>query len=199
MLLLPGTVVFNFLIYYGARIPASYLKPHTLSTILDCQIPLISRTVWIYWSCFLFWIINYCISTRYDKGNGYRFIGAHYIGEVICFICFAFFPTVMVRPEIIGNTVSDWIIKLTYQYDAANNLFPSIHCFVSWLCWIGVRRNRWIPKWYQAISLGIAILVCISTITVKQHVIADVPAGIILAEVSYLLSSKMEQKMKKNM
>ena len=39
-----------------------------------------------------------------------------------------------------------------------------------------------------------AILVCISTLTVKQHVIADVPAGILLAELSYCLSGILDRK-----
>lgn len=176
---------------------ASDFKHHTLSTIFDYQIPFISWSVLIYWGCYLFWIINYYMGTRYDKGDGYGFIGAHYIGETICFVSFVLFPTMMVRPEITGNSISDWIIKLTYQYDEANNLFPSIHCFASWLCWIGVRRNRFIPKWYQMVSLMIAVSVCVSTLTVKQHVIADVPAGILLAEASYLLSLQLEQIVKK--
>lgn len=176
---------------------ASNFKHYTLSVEFDNQIPFIPRSVLIYWGCYLFWMINYYQGTRYDKGNGCSLIGAHYIGEIVCFTFFVFFPTIMVRPEIIGNSLSDWLIKLTYQYDEANNLFPSIHCFVSWLCWIGVRRNRFIPKWYQMVSLIFAVSVCVSTLTVKQHVLADVLAGILLAEASYILSLKLEQKSQK--
>lgn len=190
-----GAVIFNFIIYNGARMLASGFEHHTLLTTMDNQIPLVSWSIWIYWGCYLFWVINYYMGTRYDKGNGCRFIGAHYIGETICFVFFVLFPTIMVRPEITGNSISDWIIKLTYQQDEANNLFPSIHCFASWLCWIGVRKNSFIPKSYRMVSLVIAVSVCVSTLTVKQHVIADVPAGIILAEVSYLLSLRLEEKM----
>lgn len=193
LLLLLGTIVFNYLVYNGGRILAADVVHYSLASAFDHQIPLLSRTVWIYWGCYIFWVVNYYIGTKYDKDNGYGFIGAHYIGEAICFIFFVFFPTIMVRPEITGNSISDWIIKLTYQQDEANNLFPSIHCFASWLCWIGVRRNSFIPKWYQMVSLVIAVLVCVSTLTVKQHVIADVPAGILLAEGSYLLSLKLEK------
>ena len=68
-----------------------------------------------------------------------------------------------------------------------------MHSLYSWLCWIGVRRNRHIPGIYQVISLLIAVSVCISTLTVKQHYLVDVPAGIILAEVSYLMAAKLER------
>ena len=67
-----------------------------------------------------------------------------------------------------------------------------MHCFLSWLSWIGVRRNRFIPRMYQVISLLIAVSICISTLTVKQHYLLDVPTGIILAEISYLMAAKKE-------
>ena len=73
-----------------------------------------------------------------------------------------------------------------------------MHCFYSWLSWIGVRRNRYIPGWYQVISLLIAVAVCISTLTVKQHYLADVPAGIILAEISYLMAAKVDRALEKH-
>lgn len=44
-------------------------------------------------------------------------------------------------------------MRLLYWIDAADNLFPSIHCLVSWLCWIGVRRRRDIPYGYSFFHL----------------------------------------------
>ena len=30
-------------------------------------------------------------------------------------------------------------MRFLYQVDAADNLFPSIHCLTSWFCYIGIR------------------------------------------------------------
>lgn len=180
--------------YIGGRLISQNFRHFCLVTPWDLKIPLLSWTVLIYLGCYLFWIVNYCISVKFDQEKGYRFFGAHCIGEAICFLCFVFFPTSMVRPEIEGTTIFDWLMRLTYSCDTADNLFPSIHCFVSWLCWIGVRGKKEIPKWYRIVSLLMAVSVCISTLTVKQHVIADVPAGILLAELSYFLSGKIVKK-----
>lgn len=79
-------------------------------------------------------------------------------------------------------------MRLLYRVDAADNLFPSIHCLVSWLCWIGVRKRKDIPTIYRYISLIASLLVCISTLTTKQHVIVDVIGGIALAECSYMIA-----------
>ena len=81
-------------------------------------------------------------------------------------------------------------MKCLYSMDAADNLFPSIHCLTSWLCIIAVINQERVPKAYKVISVILAILVCISTITTKQHVIVDVIAGVMLAEFSRRLAPK---------
>lgn len=192
ILLLVGALVVHSLTYCGGRALAIPKTPYNIALPIDAQIPLIPWTVLIYWGGIVFWIVNYIAGVKYDKGNGYRFIAAHYIGVIISFFFFVFFPTEILRPEVTGNSFCEWILTLTYRVDEGNNCFPSMHCFFSWLSWIGVRRNRHIPGIYQVISLLIAVSICISTLTVKQHFLVDVPAGIILAEISYLMAVKKE-------
>ena len=95
------------------------------------------------------------------------------------------------RPEIVGTTIWDEIMKVLYAVDMPSNLFPSIHCLVSWLCYVGVRGKSYIPKWYQVFSCVMAIAVFISTLTTKQHVVIDVIAGFVLAEVCYWVMGKV--------
>lgn len=192
ILMIIMAATYNFLVYFGGRKISGGFYHHNLTTGLDDIIPFIPWTILIYWGCVVFWGINYYLGIRYDKFGGRCFPAAHFIGETICFILFVLFPTTMVRPEIrdVGGLLS--IVETTYKNDSADNLLPSIHCFVSWLCWIGVRGNSRIPKWYRILSFIIAASVCISTLTVKQHVIVDVISGVLLAEVSYYISSKIE-------
>ena len=77
-----------------------------------------------------------------------------------------------------------------YSVDAADNLFPSIHCLVSWFCYIGIRGRKEIPVWYQRTSLGIAVLVFISTLLTKQHVLIDVAGGVLLGSVCFQIGKK---------
>ena len=193
VLLLLGVWAVHFLAYFGARALAVPAEPFDIALPIDTRIPFIPWTVLIYWGGVLLWIVNYIAGVRYDKGNGGRFIAAHFTGVAVSFFFFVFFPTEIVRPEITGYSFCEWILKLTYQVDAGNNCFPSMHCFFSWLSWIGVRRNRNIPWVYQVISLLIAVSICVSTLTVKQHYLVDVLAGIVLAEISYLLASKLDR------
>ena len=74
--------------------------------------------------------------------------------------------------------------------NSPSNLFPSIHCYVSWLSWRGVSKSENIPKWYQHFSLIFAILIIISTQVLKQHYLVDAIAGVALVELAWRFYSK---------
>lgn len=185
-LLLIGAALFNVGVYYGAKLIARDLPHHDLTLPWDEAIPVVPWMILIYFGAYLFWAVNYYLSAKYERNGSRRFLVSHFIGETVCFLVFVLYPTTMQRPDVTGASFFDDLLRLTYQVDSPNNLIPSIHCFASWLCWIGVRRNPHIPRWYRHVSLLIAAAICISTLTVKQHVIVDAAAGILLAELSYL-------------
>lgn len=187
--LLACTVPYNFLIYCCGRSLATGRYHFCFTTAIDKEIPLLPWTMIIYWGCYIFWAANYYLGVRYDESGRKQFIRTHYIGETVCFLLFVFLPTTMARPRVTGTTVFELMLRMQYSIDSATNLLPSIHCFASWLCWIGIRGNRNIPKWYRVFSLLFAVAVCISTLTVKQHVIADVFFSIALAETCYKAAS----------
>lgn len=194
LLLLLFSAPFNFAIYYLARYLTKARYHYCLLTPIDEMIPLIPWTIIFYWGCYVVWVINYCLCVICDENQSGKFIKTHYIGETICFIIMIIFPTIMPRPEILGTDFFSRMVNAQYTIDAADNLFPSIHCFVSYLCWIGVRNNPNIPKWYQNTSLVLAILVFISTLTVKQHVILDVFASVIVAQIAYKISARLSKQ-----
>lgn len=197
ILLLIGALPFNFLVYYAARLITKNMVHYDLSIGLDYEIPFLAWMAIFYWGCYVFWLVNYILCTRYDKGNGYKFILTHYFGDFICFLFFIILPTEMVRAENLGSGIFDLLVRFTYFCDEPNNLFPSIHCMVSWICWIGVRKNKNIPVWYQVVSFFMAAAVCVTTLTIKQHVFVDVVAGIALAEIGYVICGIIDKKLSK--
>lgn len=104
------------------------------------------------------------------------------------------YPTTNTRPEIVGSDIWAQLMRFLYSMDAADNLFPSIHCLVSWLCYIGIRGNKKVPQWIRTTFCICAIAVFISTLTTKQHVIYDVVAGVALVEVTYRVSKLIVKK-----
>ena len=186
LLALGATLLCNGLAYYGTRLFMGG-RPHVdLTNGFDRMVPFVPWTIVIYWGCYIFWIVNYILGCRQEKETAFRFLGADLIAKLVCLVCFIVFPTTNVRPVIEGDSVWELLMKLLYEVDAADNLFPSIHCLTSWFCFIAVRENKNIGKWYKWVSVLLALSICVSTLTTKQHVWPDVIAGVLLAEGSYL-------------
>lgn len=184
-------LVWNMLLYEGSMYITRNWYHYNIESKLDQSIPLVPWTVSIYFGCYLFWAVNYVLCARQEKKEMYRFFGADMLGKLICFVVYLIFPTTNVRPEIVGNSVWDMLMRLLYEIDMPSNLFPSIHCLVSWFCFIGLRGKPNIPKWYQICSCLMAVAVFISTLTTKQHVLIDVISGVLLAEFCYFVMGKV--------
>ncbi len=183
------TVAWNQGAYNGGRLIASSWYHYDMTLPIDDMVPLVPWTIVIYFGCYLFWALNYYIcakQTDIDERN--RYFCADAMSKIVCFIFFLALPTTNVRPELTGGGVWEFILGLLYKIDAADNLFPSIHCLVSWFCWIGVRKRKDISVFYRYFSLLAALAVCVSTITTKQHVWVDVISGVLLAELCYALA-----------
>lgn len=182
--------VFNCLVYSGSRMIAGGWYHHNIETSLDRMLPFEPQFLIIYFGCYIFWIINYILIARQDKKSVYQFFTADFLSRCICLVFFLVFPTTNTRPVITGSGLWDRAAQWLYSIDAADNLFPSIHCLVSWFCYIGIRDRKEIPEWYKQVSLGIAVLVFISTLLTKQHVLVDVAGGVLLGTVCFMVGKK---------
>lgn len=174
--------LFNSLVYGGAKIIAGSWHHYNLETALDGMIPFLPWTVSIYFGCYLFWIANYILSVRQGKEAAYRFLSADLLAKCICLFFFLVMPTTNTRPEVPGNDIWAFLMRFLYFVDSADNLFPSIHCLTSWMCYIGIRGRKNVAVSYRVFSCLMALAVFVSTLTTKQHVLVDVLAGMLLAE-----------------
>ena len=179
--------VFNFLIYTGLQILMKKANHFDLTMPLDEVIPFEPMWAFVYLGCFFFWAVNYVLITRQGKEEWFCFATGDYLSRIICGIFFILLPTTNIRPEVTGNSFPELLIQFVYWVDAPTNLFPSIHCLVSWLCFVGIRGRSSVPKWYQVFSALFAIAVFASTLFTKQHFIVDVIAGVAIAEICYFI------------
>lgn len=178
----------NGIVYWGCQLLMLDKKHHDLTSKLDNQIPFVKEWVIIYVVCYVFWAINYILISREGKEKWFRFAFADLLSRLICGIIFIVFPTTNIRPVISGNDFTSWLMNFIYQIDPALNLFPSIHCLVSWFCFIGIRRSKKIPLWYKVFSCIFAVLVFASTQFTKQHYLIDIVGGVLIAELSYFIA-----------
>ncbi len=182
-------VVVNFSCYIGSRMLPNWF-PLDLAIFIDDMTPLIPSSVYVYLLCYVTWVVNYIMIARESKEVCCRFVAAEVTAKIICGIFFCVLHTYAVRPEITGNLPSEFLLRIVYELDAADNLFPSVHCLVSYFCWRGLLWCPSVGRGYRTFSLVAAILVFLSTVLTKQHVFLDIIGAVAVAEFSIWLSKK---------
>ena len=183
-------MAWNEAVYYSGKFLAESLPHHNFELQIDRLIPLVPWTVVIYFGCILFWVITYLLCAGQTQKRVNRFFCADFLSKAVCLVCFVLIPTTNIRPVVEGSTIWDAMLRFLYQIDAPVNLFPSVHCLVSWLCFIGVRGNKGFPQWYRWGSLFMALAVFVSTLTTRQHVLVDVAGAVVLAEGCWWLAGR---------
>lgn len=191
----------NCLVYWGSDVLTADRHHFDFTFAFDRAVPLIPEFVWIYILAFPFWAANYILAGRRGKKIFYRFVATDLLVHFACFLVFMAVPTTNLRPSLTGGSFSEQLLSLVYIMDGGSmpsNLLPSIHCYVSWLCYRGLKGAKEIPVWYQRFSFVFAVLIVISTQVLKQHYIVDAIAGIILVEAAWRFFGK-ETRYKKVM
>ena len=176
---------FQCAVFWGAKYAAAGWHHYHMATALDSAVPLLPWTVAVYVGAFPFWAANYVLALRQGEDRGFRLLAADFLGKVVCLGLFLLLPTATVRPEIPSEALLGRCLALVYALDTPDALFPSLHCFNSWLCWTGIRGQKGVPAWYRAFSLLFALAVAVSTLTTKQHVLVDAIAGLALGELCW--------------
>ncbi len=182
-------LLWNQAVYYGARIATASFPHYDLTTYFDRLIPVVPFFTSIYFLAFPFWAAGYILSVRISRDQAMTLLCGDFLSKGVCLVFFLLFPTTNTRPEIAGRGIWETLLLWLYQTDSPDNLFPSIHCLVSWLCFAGIRRQPTIPLPCQAATLFMALLVFLSTLFTRQHVIADVLGVIVIGEACYRIAS----------
>lgn len=111
-------------------------------------------------------------------------------GMWICTFIFLVYPTCIdFQPQQLPReNVFSFLVWLLYAADEPANVFPSIHCFESTAICIAIWKSKLWGSHLKPRIVGLlsAILICLSTMFIKQHSTADVAAGVLLALVLYV-------------
>ena len=95
------------------------------------------------------------------------------------------------RPELAVSDFFTGVLSLVYFFDTPTNCFPSMHCLFAYLVFRQSLSSPGAKLWYRVFCAVFTVLVCLSTLFVKQHVIADVIGGIFFGELAFVLGQKL--------
>lgn len=182
---------FQIFAYYFPRIVGvgEYLD---FSLPLDGRIPLIPAFSYVYILAYVFWTVNYILIARQGREVCVRLFAADMFSKAVCIVCFFAIPSTIAQPpreEITG--LGAWLLRIVYSMDEPDNLLPSMHCYLSYLAWrpmLNAEVRKGIPVGYRVFSLAAALLVCLSTLFTRQHVVLDFVTGVALAEIAWQLA-----------
>jgi membrane-associated phospholipid phosphatase len=165
---------------------------YSLLTAYDQAIPFIKYfalpyVVWIFYIyvCLLYFF-------KKDLSVYYRALLTYIVCTLTCYAIYSVFQTTVPRPDLTGDDPFTWLVNYIYDRDQPFNCFPSIHCLSSYmmmrLVWTSSFRN----KWNVTLITGMSTLIILSTLFMKQHVILDALAGILLVETSMAIMLLVE-------
>jgi membrane-associated phospholipid phosphatase len=165
------TATFQVYGWLNDRLPPRY----DLSTPLDAAIPFLPWTHPLYMSFFLLLMVA---AWQLDAREFVRMLGAVLVMDVVCFLGFVLFTAHYPRPDVESIASPYWREEFRWMWsrDRPGNTFPSLHVAATVLGTLRLRRRRG-GNWWG----GWAALICVSTLTVKQHFIVDVLGGIAVA------------------
>lgn len=138
-------------------------------------------------------------------GNGFKrymtYIGVSFFTAIALF---AIFPTGQdLRPDLstLGReNILTRAIAALYEVDTNTNVCPSLHVVGSMAAVFGIFHNRQLRRPWLAISgVVLAVLICLSTVFIKQHSVVDVFVGILYGFVMYALVYWLPQVFKKRL
>ena len=118
------------------------------------------------------------------------------IGMSIAVITYFVFPNGLTnfRPETFprDNFCTD-LVKLLHKADTPTNVLPSLHVYNTMVIEFAVFESKTFGRHKKKVCIITAIwglLICVSTVFLKQHSVYDVLAAIVLAAIIYPITYK---------
>lgn len=186
LVVLLGAYVMWVLCYELVGHLAARLPTFDLTTEWDRAIPLWPPAVWAYESCYLLPLLPVLLARDWHRINVWLL--ACLLANLSAFVVYFALPVAFPRPAL-GDSLAERVIGWEYAIDfdpGANNL-PSMHVTLSWLAAFACARQGRSAWLVGALGL-LAVLISLSTLLVKQHLLWDVGAGLIWALASWRLA-----------
>ena len=176
--------VFYFILFFTLE---QVLEPkYLIHSPLDDRIPFCEWFIIPYASWF-FLIAGALLWSLFHSREDYlRLCFLMYTGMTLCLLIYVIAPNGLnLRVELTRDNWASKLVGMLQSVDTPTNVCPSIHVVVTLAINIVMLRSRaWRGRWIaKCLITALAVLICASTVFLKQHSVIDVFWGIVVAAV----------------
>lgn len=173
----------------------------TVHSVLDDLIPFCEVFIIPYVLWYLYLMGTFVLLTFKSREQYLRFCIYMYVGLTIGYIIFAIWPSEIdfrQNLELLGReNIFTQMVGIMYKIDLKPvNVCPSLHCYGAIVMCVAISKSHVFDdkKWLEWGAWILSILVCMSTMLIKQHSILDFFAAVLMAVVIYPLAYKINWK-----
>lgn len=189
-----------FFVYLAGFLLVERLNPtaeHVITCVLDDWIPFCEWFVLPYFLWYL-WIpyVMLLFLWREDKQAYLELCFLMFGGATLCLIFYAVWPNgLMLRQEITAQNFCADLVRFLRTVDTPTNVCPSIHVSSTVAVHLVIGRSKSFQKCrsVRCLSLLVTVLICLSTMLIKQHSVIDVFWGVVLSVVLGELTWRTEE------
>ena len=166
---------------------------HMIRCIVDDWIPFHELFIIPYflWFAYVVLVLVFLFFQTSHLKDFYRCAATLMLGMTTCLVIYTFFPNAQpLRPETFPR--DNFLVQLVanlYQGDTPTNVCPSIHVYNSLAIHVGLAKSHYFKdkKGWKTASLLLCVLICLSTMFLKQHSFIDVVCAAVLYAIYYVL------------
>ncbi len=180
-----GFLLFQAVAYFGIEKFEKNL--HDVEREIDGKIPVIPWFSVIYATWFPAIAIFPLILFYADRDTYMVYMAAMFLDLLLSCITYYVYPTTFVRPK-----TDSWMLKLVYFMSYRQvNCMPSLHCSMSYVIIIACIAAEGLSGAVIGIFILDALLIPVSTLFTKQHVVIDVVTAVPYALFCWFLSKAL--------
>ena len=148
---------------------------------------------------YLFWFIYIALGFIYfifiDQKGFKRTCFYLFVGMFTCLIIYMIWPNQQnLRVNLNNTNIFQTLVSFIYTIDSPTNVCPSIHVYNSIMMMISLFKSECMKnhKLLSVINIITAVLICLSTMFIKQHAFVDVVLAIVLCIVIYNIGKNQQ-------
>lgn len=162
---------------------------YIMHTAFDDKIPFLKVFVIFYVLWFLYVAFGVIFTAAYSKKDFLKLFIFLFGGMAVANAVYMIFPNAQnLRPVVTGNDPFSSLIRFIYSKDTPTDVCPSMHVINAIAVDSALQHSKQFSKkkYRCVISFILMVLICLSTLFIKQHSVLDVAGGIITAAFFYV-------------